>query len=178
LRCSRPHSTAERQAGDTGVGDDADRADEPVRLRCVVELGEERPAAHAGSPPLGVDLRAAHPRKIDHDPVVARREARDAVATAPDRDDELLLPGETERRDDVFGARRPHDQRRPPVDHAVPDRTRRVIARVVGPYDLPGESPGQAPEIARSHRHILLLHEATTRESRRADSNPGPVPYE
>ena len=133
------HPAAERQAGHSRVGDDTDRADEPVRLRRVVELGEQRAAAHAGGPPLRIDRGATHPREVDHDAVVAGREAGDAVAAAPNGDDELLLTGETERRDDVVGARRPHDHRRPTVDHAVPDRARRVVVRVAGAHDLARE---------------------------------------
>ena len=152
------HPAAEREAGHPGVGDDADRADEPVRLRGVVELGEQRAAAHAGGAPLGIDLGAAHPREVDHDAVVAGREAGDAVAAAPHGDDELLLTGEAEGRDDVVGARRPHDQRRPTVDHAVPDRARRVVAGVVGAHDLARESVGQLVQVARSHRHALSFY--------------------
>ena len=154
------HPAAEREAGHPGVGDNADRADEPVRLRGVVELGEERAAAHAGSAPLRIDIGAAHAREVDHDAVVARREAGDAVAAAPNRDDELLLTGEAEGRDDVVGAGRPHDQGRPTVDHAVPDRARIVVAGVVGAHDLAGESVGQLGQIPRSHRHRPpFLHE-------------------
>ena len=144
------HPAAEREAGHPRVGDDADRADEPVRLRRVVELGEQRAAAHAGGAPLRIDVGAAHPREVDHDAVVAGREAGDAVAAAPNGDDQLLLTGEAECRDDVVGARRPHDQRRPAVDHAVPDRARCVVAWVVGADDLARESVGQLVQVARS----------------------------
>ena len=157
------HPAAEREAGHPRVGDDADRADEPVRLRGVVELGEQRAAAHAGGAPLGIDVGAAHPREVDHDAVVAGREAGDAVAAAPDGDDELLLTGEAEGRDDVVGACRPHDQRGPTVDHAVPDRARLVVAGVVGAHDLARESVGQLAQVALSHCHLAsLLHEAPT----------------
>ena len=133
------HAAAEREAGNARVGDDADRADELVRLRRVVELGEQRAAADARDAPLGIDVGAAHPREVDHDAVVAGREAGDAVAAAPDGDDELLLAGEAERRDDILVPRRPHDQRRPAIDHAVPDRARGVVARVAGADDLARE---------------------------------------
>ena len=144
------HPAAEREAGHARVGDDADRADEPVRLRRVVELGEQRAAAHAGDAPLGIDVGAAHPREVDHDAVVAGREAGDAVAAAPNGDDEVLLTGEAESRDDVVGARRPHDQRRPTVDHAVPDRARRVVALVVGAHDLARETVRQLVQVPLS----------------------------
>ena len=62
---------------------------EPVRLRRLVELGEQRAAANAGGATFGIDLGAAHPREVDHDAVVAGREAGDAVAAAPNGHDEL-----------------------------------------------------------------------------------------
>ena len=152
------HPAAEREAGHSRVGDDADRADEPVRLRGVVELGEQRAAAHAGGAPLGIDVGAAHPREVDHDAVVAGREAGDAVAAAPDGDDELLLTGEAEGRDDVVGARRPHDQRGPTVDHAVPDRARLVVAGVVGAHDLARESVGQLAQVTLVPLPLALFY--------------------
>ena len=163
LALQTAHPAAEREAGHPGVGDDADRADEPVRLRGVVELGEQRAAAHAGSAPLGIDVGAAHAREVDHDAVVARREAGDAVAAAPNGDDELLLTGEAEGCDDVVGAGRPHDQRRPTVDHAVPDCARSVVAGVVGAHDLARESVGQLAQVGRSHCHRPLLHDGLHR---------------
>ncbi len=139
------HATAERQAAHTGVRDDADRTDEPVRLRRGVEPGEVRAAADPGGARLGVDVDAADRCEVDHDPVVAGGEAGDAVAAAADGDDELLLAGEAERSDDVVSAGRLHDQRRPPVDRAVPDRARRVVAGVVRADHFARECVRQRP---------------------------------
>ena len=48
--------------------------------------------------------------------------------------------------------RRPHDQRRPTVDHAVPDCARRVVAWVVGAHDLARKSVGQLAQVTQFHR--------------------------
>ena len=61
------------------------------------------------------------------------------MAAAPNCDHELLLSREAKCRDDVAGAGRPDDERRPTVDHPVPDRARRVVAGVVGEHDLAAE---------------------------------------
>ena len=88
---------------------------------------------------LRVDVGAAHPGEVDHDPVVAGREPGDAVAAAAHRDQELLLAGEAERLDDVVDATGPHDERGAPVGHPVPDRASRVVPGVVREDDLAGE---------------------------------------
>ena len=106
LALQPPHAAAEREAGDARVGDDADRADEPDRLRLAVELAEERAAVHPRRALGGVDARAVHPRQVDDDPVVAGGEAGDAVTAAADGDRKLLLAREADRGDDIVGARR------------------------------------------------------------------------
>ena len=58
-------SPTERQPGDAGVADDADRADEAVRLRRDVELAEEGAAVRSGGPGPRIDLDAAHRRQVD-----------------------------------------------------------------------------------------------------------------
>ena len=158
LALQTAHAAAEREPGHTRMGDDADRADEAVRLCGVVELGEKRAAAYAGGTLLGIDVCTAHPREVDHDTVVAGREAGDAVAAAADGDDELLLTGEAERSDDVVGVGRPNDQRRATVDHAVPDRARRVVTGVVRAHDLTGESVAQHAQFPRSHPHASFFY--------------------
>ena len=55
------HAAAQRQPRDSRVPDDSDRADEPERLRLLVELAEERAPVCARDAPLRVDLHAAHP---------------------------------------------------------------------------------------------------------------------
>ena len=84
------HPAAECQTRGAGVRDDADRTDEPERLRLVVEVAEEGAAAHACRAVLRIDAHVAHAREVDHDAVVTRRQARDAVPAAPHRDPRSL----------------------------------------------------------------------------------------
>ena len=76
---------AERQAGDAGVPDGPDWADESMRLGLAVEFAEVRPAIRACEAAVRVDRDAAHPRQVDDDAVIAGGEAGDAVASAADR---------------------------------------------------------------------------------------------
>ena len=139
LALESAHAAAERQPRNPGVRHDPDGADEAVLLRRVVEVAEERAAADAGNPTLRVNLNAPHAGEVDHDPVVAGREPRNAVAAAANRNHELLLARESKCRDDVVDARRPNDERGPPVGHPVPDRACSVVPGVVREDDLAAE---------------------------------------
>ena len=72
---------------------------------------------------------AAHQRHVEHQRAVADREAGDVVAAALDREQEAVLARERDAGDDVGHAEAARDRRRPAVDHRVPDRARRLVAR-------------------------------------------------
>jgi hypothetical protein len=61
------------------------------------------------------------------------------VATAADRDRQLVIAAEPERANDVVGVRAAGDQRGTPIDHAVPDRARVVVVGVTGANHAAGE---------------------------------------
>ena len=98
LRCSRPIPPPSVRPATPVCETTPTGHTSPMRLRRVVERGEQRAAADAGRAGLGIDLHAVDPGEVDDDAVVARREAGDAVAAAADGDEELLLAGEAERR--------------------------------------------------------------------------------
>src|SRR5207245_1902260 len=106
---------------DPGVTDDADRARESVFLRGAVELLEKGATLDSRGPARWVDLDGPHAREIDDHAAVARRETGDAVAPAADRNDEIVLAGEADRRDDVLDTGAPRDERGMAVGHRVPD---------------------------------------------------------
>ena len=123
-------SPTERQPGDAGMADDADRADEAVRLRGDVELAEERAAVRAGDPGPRIDLDAAHLRQVDDEAAVRALEPGGGVATGLDRDLEVVLASEGDRRGDLLASTRPGDDRRPPIVDRVPETARLVVGRV------------------------------------------------
>jgi hypothetical protein len=57
--------------------------------------------------------------------------AGEVVAAAPYRDLQILRPSEADRRDHVVRPGATGDDRRAPVDHAVPDPARGLVVRVV-----------------------------------------------
>jgi hypothetical protein len=133
------HAAPKRQAADAGVADDSDGAGESVFLCGAVQLLEERAPFNARDPLRGVDLHGAHPREVDDHAVVACGEAGHAVATAADRDDEVVLACETDRRDDVLDPRAPRDKRRAPVCDRVPNDPACVVLAIARLDELSSE---------------------------------------
>ena len=125
-------SPTERQPGDSGVADDADRADEAVRLRGDVELAEERAAVRPGGPGPRIRLDPAHRGHVDEESAVRAPEPGRAVAAGPDRDLEVVLAREADRGGDLLGARRAGDDRGPAIVDRVPQAAPVVVAGVLG----------------------------------------------
>ena len=87
------HPAAKRQSGDAGVRHHPYGTDEPVRLRPFIELGEKRAPGGSCGACAGINVHASHPGEVDHDSVIAGGEAGDAVAAAPDGDEQILIAG-------------------------------------------------------------------------------------
>src|SRR5438876_2459450 len=126
------HAASEREPRDPGVTDDADRTRESVLVRSAVELLEQRASLHSRDPLSWIDLDGPHAREIDDNAAVARREAGDALAPAANRNDEIVLAGEADRRDDVHDTSAPRDERGMAVGHRVPDDAAGVVLAIAG----------------------------------------------
>jgi hypothetical protein len=133
------HAATEREPRDPRVADHAHRAGEAERLGLPVQLPQERPAVHLRRPALGIDTDAPHQGEIDHDPVVAGREAADAMASRADRDRDVLVTSEADRSDHVVHTVASGDDRRAPVDHRIPHEPGGVVAGAARKHDLPQE---------------------------------------
>jgi hypothetical protein len=134
------------------VSDDSHRARQPVFLRSAVQLLEESAALDLSGPVGGIDSDFSHPRQVDDHAAVARREARDTVPTAADRDDEIVLAREAHRRDDVLDTPAARDDRWIPVGDRVPHRTRAVVLSVARKDQLALECVPQLSERGHVHR--------------------------
>src|SRR4051794_17637828 len=115
-----PHATAQREPGDAGVTDHAHWADETHRHRRAIELREERSAVGTRGPLARVDRDTAHGRKVDDYPVVTGRETGQAVAAAANRDRQVVLAAETQRRDDLVRVGGPDDHGGAAGGHFLP----------------------------------------------------------
>ena len=140
-------SPAEGQPGDAGVADDPDRAHEAMRLRGDVELAEEGAAVRAGDPGPRIDLDAAHVREVDDEAAVAAGQPACGVTAGLDRDLEVVLAREGDRRRDLLRVPRASDDRRPPIMDRVPEAARLVVACIVWGDDVAARS-AQLIEVA------------------------------
>jgi hypothetical protein len=68
-----------------------------------VDVGELRARLRPRDAAFGIDLHASHLRKIDHQPAIAARGARDAVPTAAHRQIDVALGGEADGGRNITG---------------------------------------------------------------------------
>jgi hypothetical protein len=83
-----------------------------------------------------IDAQALHAREVDHEAALTDRMTSDAMAPAADRDEQVVGAGELDGRDDVGHSGAADDERRAPVDHAVPDFAGGLVAGVHGTQQL------------------------------------------
>ncbi len=151
-------AAAERQPRDARVTDDADRADEPVRLRRDVELTEQRAAVHPRGARRRIHRHAVHRRQVHDETAVAARVPGRAVAAGADGQLEVLLAREPDRRRDVRSRPGPDDDRRPALVDRVPQPARIVVGRVPRRDDLAGERVPKAPRLVACQTGGRLHH--------------------
>ncbi len=137
-----PEPAAEREAADTGGGDDAARHGEPVLVGRAIDLAQRAAAADAHGPRLRVDLDRVQRRQVDDDSVVARAEARAVVPAAAYGDQQIPLACEGDDLRDVGSVGAARDQRGVAVDHRVVDGSR-VVVVAVARLDQPAAEAGQ-----------------------------------
>jgi hypothetical protein len=125
------HPTVEREAGDAGRGDDTAGGDQAVRLGRGVDIGPAGASLDADPAGARVDVDGAHFTEVDDERTVGDGAAGVVVAAAPDGDRQPVLAGERDGGDVGGGGAAAGDERRPAVDHAVPDATGLVVAWVV-----------------------------------------------
>jgi hypothetical protein len=77
-----------------------------------------------------IDPQPLHRRKVNHQATFANRVSRDVVTAPTDGHKQVVVAGEVHSVHDIGDANAARDQRRPLIDHAVPDSAGIVIARV------------------------------------------------
>ena len=85
---------------------------------------------HPGGQGTRIHPNAAHQRQVQHQSVVTRGSARNAVAAATHRQQQVVRAGEVDRRDDIGGAAAVSDQGWPLVHDAIPEEAALVVARI------------------------------------------------
>jgi hypothetical protein len=126
------------------MADDPASRGEPELLSRAVEFCPEDAARRSCSSRRRVDSDRLHEREIDHQPAVAHGVAGDGVTTSAYRDEQVVLTGKAHSLYDVVSTRTAGDERRMPVDGAVPDAARFVVAFLVRPQEC---TPEPSPQI-------------------------------
>ena len=153
LRHQPAEPAAEREPGDARRRDRAAGDGEPVLGRGAVELRPRETALGPHCAGLRVDLGALHLGEVDHHRVVGDRAAGHVVAAAADADVEPGGACEAHAGSHVGRASAADDHGRRPVDEAVVDPARRVVAVVRGAQDTPGDAAGEVVEECGVRRH-------------------------
>ena len=84
-------AAAEGESGDAGGRDDAEGHREAVGVSGMVDVAGGAAGGDAHGAVLEVDTDAAHPRQVDHQPVVHAAQTGSVVAAAADRDFQARL---------------------------------------------------------------------------------------
>jgi hypothetical protein len=131
ILASQPADPATQgESRNAGIGACAPGGGQTERLGLVVEVHPLGPPFSTDGTPTGVDTHTTHLGQIDHEPPIAHRSARDVVATATDRHQEMVGAGEIDGMDHVGDPSAASDERGLAVDHAVPDGAGLIIACV------------------------------------------------
>jgi hypothetical protein len=129
-------AAAQSEASDTRRGVDPHGGGKTVVLSRGIEYPERRASGDPCPPPRGVDGYVPHAREIDDQAAVDERMASNVVPAAANRDVEIVIAREADGVRDVVGAGAAYDQRRPSIDHGVPDRARRIVVCIASSNDV------------------------------------------
>ena len=92
-------------------------------------------------------MNALHSRYIDRYPALTKTGTRDVMAGRANRHNEIMAPGEANRRNHVGDPRAAHDQFWAAVDHCIVKLARLLITRFVEKEQL---SPNGSAELIQT----------------------------
>ncbi len=96
-------AAAERVSGDADRGTRTERDGHRECIRHFVQFAGEDAGLKPHPRASGIDLEAFHRRQIDHHAAVAGAMARETMASAAHRDEEIAIAREFDGMHDVFG---------------------------------------------------------------------------
>ena len=150
-------AAAQRQTSNARVRYGASRGHEPEGLRFAIELTQHCARLDARSAQHGIDMNAVHQRQVDHQPFVAGRLPREAVAPAAHRHEQIVRPGEVDGLDDVGSPRALGDHRRMAIEGAVPEVTRVVVARIARQKQRAAQAGAQIVTVLAADEALATL---------------------
>ena len=83
-----------------------------------------------------IDPHALHPRQVNHEATIADSVAGDVMTASAHGHQQIVATGKVHRGHDIGHSSTAGDQRRPFVDHPIPDLAGVIIAGVTGTEQL------------------------------------------
>src|SRR5215475_3281079 len=149
--------SSERQARDAGVGSGTERGDEPGRLTLAIERGEQDTWLRPGHTFVPIECDLAHRRQIDHQPALAGRVPREAVAATLHGGQQGMRACELHGVHDVLAALAVGNERGMPIDRAIPYAPRPVVSGISGQKELSLEGRAKLLHLCRCERDRLPI---------------------
>jgi hypothetical protein len=114
-------ATAERQAGDSGVGHLTPCRRQAVTFRGTIQFSPQHAGFSDGLAAFRVNRDPFHLGEIDHQPVLANSVASHVVAASSNTHMQTLSHGQPHRCCDLLGRAAARDDCRATIDHSVPN---------------------------------------------------------
>ncbi len=150
-------SSTQDQSRSAGTRYDAGRKSETFFLGGSIERSQQATACEATSPGFAVDGDLAHARQIDHHSVIASAEAGEAVPSTAYGCEDSGSHSRAHRGLHVRNARTPGNQARAARHHAVPNASRGLVLRIMGPQQIAAELlPQGTVDLAGRFPHVFV----------------------
>ena len=124
----------------------------------MVDIGKRGAGPHPGGLLVGIDPDAIHRFEIDHQAMITDGISRDIVASAFDREQQVVLAGEVHRSDYIGRAGTPYDDPGFSVDHVVPDRPSLLVVGLSWEESITAKSGGELLNRLLVDLAYLLCH--------------------
>jgi hypothetical protein len=119
--------TIQRQAGDTGMGDDPSRCCEAEGLGFAIDVAPRRAALDTRNPAVAINGDTVHLRNVDHQTVIANGVAGYAVAAGANCCEQMMPSRKPNGIDDIRNAATTRDNRGTTIEHSVENDSGPVI---------------------------------------------------
>jgi hypothetical protein len=129
-------TTSEGETGDPCFADGSGGDRKTKRLGCTVEVSEQSASVGPGRCVLSINTDGGHLGKVDHQTAIAHRVPAHAMTPSTHRDDKGMTLGETNSFNHISHKLAAGDERRPPIDHAIPHRPNLVVISVLWPDQI------------------------------------------
>src|SRR3989304_2595961 len=133
-------ATAEAEPRDACGGDDAAGSVQPEGMCRVVEVPPGAAALGQDGPLLRVHPDPLHGREVDDETIIDCAESGHVVAATADGKGQAVVAGKVDGSDDVRHVPAARDQPWVPVDHAVEDLARLLVALIAGADELSAQA--------------------------------------